>query len=276
MKTRFTKDRQVGMHINKIYLLFTLVLLFCILNQSHAQVGVGTTTPHASAQLDVSATNKGVLIPRMDKAERDLIQSPATGLLIFQNYDIQTREKPGFYYYNGTEWQPLASSTIIPIASGKQFTLTTKNSGGSGKVAVIGFGTSESVDYDNFGSIDLVSSSVGHLAFSTPRSGTIESISAEFIGGHTFLDAGININITAQLYKSHDFWNTFHPVGATVDLGSFVDFIQMGTLRKGITKGLNISVNAQDRFILVFSATSSGTSQAVSIAGSASAGISIR
>jgi hypothetical protein len=74
------------------------MLLLFISIQSHAQVGVGSITPDASAQLDGSATNKGILIPRMSKAERDLIQSPA-GLLIFQN-----NESPGFYYFNGTGW----------------------------------------------------------------------------------------------------------------------------------------------------------------------------
>ncbi|WP_222165858.1 hypothetical protein [Edaphocola aurantiacus] len=35
-------------------------------NEASAQVGVGTTTPHASAMMEINATGKGLLIPRMN------------------------------------------------------------------------------------------------------------------------------------------------------------------------------------------------------------------
>ena len=46
-------------------------------------VGIGTTTPAASAQLDVSSTSKGFLPPRMTTTDRNAIESPATGLIIY-------------------------------------------------------------------------------------------------------------------------------------------------------------------------------------------------
>src|SRR4249919_1688158 len=61
--------------------------------------GIGTLTPNASSLLDITSTTKGILIPRMTKAQRDLIASPVTGLLIYQ-----TNNTPGFYYYSGTAW----------------------------------------------------------------------------------------------------------------------------------------------------------------------------
>ena len=48
-----------------------------------AQVGVGTNSPNASAQLDVSSTTKGLLPPRMTTAQRNNISNPANGLIIF-------------------------------------------------------------------------------------------------------------------------------------------------------------------------------------------------
>jgi uncharacterized protein (TIGR02145 family) len=62
----------------------TILVFLAITIASMAQnVGIGTTTPDTSAQLDVSSTSKGLLPPRMTTTERNAIASPATGLIIF-------------------------------------------------------------------------------------------------------------------------------------------------------------------------------------------------
>jgi hypothetical protein len=61
--------------------------------------GIGTITPDASSAFEVKSTTQGILIPRMTKAKRDAIVSPAEGLLIYQ-----TNSTIGFYYYNGNNW----------------------------------------------------------------------------------------------------------------------------------------------------------------------------
>ncbi|QNA43210.1 tail fiber domain-containing protein [Lacibacter sediminis] len=73
---------------------------------SDVKVGIGTTNPSASAVLDISSTDKGVLIPRMTLAQRNAITSPATSLLIYQ-----TDNTPGYYYYNGTVWASITTNT---------------------------------------------------------------------------------------------------------------------------------------------------------------------
>ena len=47
------------------------------------KVGIGTTSPSASAALEVNSTTSGILISRMTSTQRGLITSPANGLLIF-------------------------------------------------------------------------------------------------------------------------------------------------------------------------------------------------
>jgi hypothetical protein len=89
--------------MKKIFLALTICTLFSTLLIAQS-VGINNNTPHASAILDIKSTTKGLLIPRMLLAERNLIAAPATGLLIYQ-----TDNTPGYYYYNGTSWTVLAS-----------------------------------------------------------------------------------------------------------------------------------------------------------------------
>ncbi len=46
-------------------------------------MGLGTSTPDASALLDLTSTTKGLLAPRMTSAERGSIPSPAVGLVVY-------------------------------------------------------------------------------------------------------------------------------------------------------------------------------------------------
>ena len=87
------------------YFLFIAGLLFSI--QLMAQTGIGTTTPDASAKLDVSSTNKGFLPPRIALTALNSaspVTSPATGLLIFNTASAGTNPNqviPGYYYWDG-------------------------------------------------------------------------------------------------------------------------------------------------------------------------------
>ena len=89
-----------------LYTAIFLTLFFVFENKLFAQqnVGIGTTTPAASAMLDIDANNKGLLIPRLTSAQRAAIIAPANGLLL---YDTNTKS---FWYYNGTAWANMASS----------------------------------------------------------------------------------------------------------------------------------------------------------------------
>src|SRR5690554_5692466 len=87
--------------------LFTLIVLIACAGL-HAQVGIGTTNPDGSAALDVTATDKGMLVPRLTSTQRNAIASPATGLLV---YDTTAK---GFWFYDGTSWSDLSSGTAAP------------------------------------------------------------------------------------------------------------------------------------------------------------------
>ena len=64
-------------------------------------MGVGTTNPVSSAQLDVTSTTKGFLPPRMTLAERNSISTPVEGLIIWcSNCGVYGEVQ----VYNGTVW----------------------------------------------------------------------------------------------------------------------------------------------------------------------------
>jgi hypothetical protein len=94
----------------KIFLLAATFLVFAAI--SFAQVGIGTTTPHASSKLDITSTNSGLLIPRMTTAQRTAITSPATGLQVFD------MDNNSFWFYNGIGWIEIATGAATNYWSG--------------------------------------------------------------------------------------------------------------------------------------------------------------
>lgn len=78
----------------------------------NGQIGIGTSSPSSSAQLEISATNKGVLFPRMTNAQMLAIASPANGLQIFNT------NANCMYYYNGSQWLSTLNSFKVYANAG--------------------------------------------------------------------------------------------------------------------------------------------------------------
>ncbi len=103
--------------MKKIYLL--LIVLIFALNAYSQNVGINATgaAPNASAMLDVSATNRGVLIPNVALTATNAagpITTPATSLLVYNTATAGTAPNnvtPGYYYWNGTAWVRLLNNT---------------------------------------------------------------------------------------------------------------------------------------------------------------------
>lgn len=93
-------------------------------------VGIGTDLPDPSALLDLRSTTQGLLLPRMTSAERAAIPAPATGLTVYQ-----TDASPGFYYYNGNNWQSFTTGKAVTptgFPTGYGLTSTVAGSGAPG------------------------------------------------------------------------------------------------------------------------------------------------
>ena len=104
-------------------ILLVLISIICSVHLN-AQTGIGTTSPHASAKLEVAANNKGFLPPRVAlSGANDLstITTPATGLVVFNTATAGTTPNnvlPGYYYYDGTKWNQLVDQGSLNSFSG--------------------------------------------------------------------------------------------------------------------------------------------------------------
>tara|TARA_B110000902_G_C14246833_1_gene564596 strand:+ start:113 stop:1438 length:1326 start_codon:yes stop_codon:yes gene_type:complete len=112
---------------SKLKLLAALMMVLILSFSNHKiaaqSMGISSTsiTPDASSILEMRTTTKGVLIPRMTAAERDLISLPANGLLI---YNTSTSR---FNFYNGSTWVIFVSDSTAYLSVDAGSSLTTSS-----------------------------------------------------------------------------------------------------------------------------------------------------
>jgi uncharacterized protein (TIGR02145 family) len=99
---------------------FTFAICIFTFQFSKAQnIGIGTNTPHSSAALEVSSNNSGFLPPRMSYAQRNSINNPAQGLIIYCTDCGNNGGEP--QYFNGTAWYNIngnpASTNAVNLPS---------------------------------------------------------------------------------------------------------------------------------------------------------------
>ena len=136
-------------------------------------VGIGTTTPDASAKLDISSTTQGFLVPGLNSTQRSAIANPATGLLVFQ-----TDGTTGFCYYNGTAW--ISSATGYPlnnqgVAVSSNYGLTSTLAGNGTAGAADGRGTAATFNTP-FG---LVADALGNIYVADSYNNKIRKITED-------------------------------------------------------------------------------------------------
>ncbi|MCV9934297.1 hypothetical protein OIU80_18620, partial [Flavobacterium sp. LS1R47] len=106
-----------------------LLSLFLILGgfTAYGQVGVGTPLPNSSSQLDVVASDKGILIPRVELKATNLMNpivnsgSLPSSLLVFNEAVAGTAPfnvEPGYYYWFDNKWNRIVVSDEITSSEG--------------------------------------------------------------------------------------------------------------------------------------------------------------
>jgi hypothetical protein len=118
----------------KNIVLTTSIILLSI--GAYAQnVGINTTgaAPDASAMLDIDATNRGLLIPRVALTSTNAagpIAAPTTSLLVYNNATAgitPNNVTPGYYYWNGTAWVRFLGAVDAWLTTGNTGTVAGTN-----------------------------------------------------------------------------------------------------------------------------------------------------
>jgi hypothetical protein len=97
----------LNLHKNALLVCFIL----SIVTSAIGQVGINTSSPSSGALLDITSTDKGVLIPRVALTGTDdvttITPNATTGLLVYNTVTagaIAVQVTPGFYYWNSSQW----------------------------------------------------------------------------------------------------------------------------------------------------------------------------
>ena len=99
--------------LKKYGILFALFVIFSQFNAT-SQVGVNTTSPGDGSILDITSTDKGILIPRVniiDLATIAPVSVAVAGEESLLVYNTNTSTGKGFYYWDSTKWVLLAQGT---------------------------------------------------------------------------------------------------------------------------------------------------------------------
>src|ERR1019366_5643084 len=107
------------------FVIYVIGLVFEILKNVSAQsVGINNPTPDPSSIMDMTATDRGLLIPRMTTAQRNAIVAPANGLLIINTTTACTE------MYWGGVWNSMGCACVgapaAPVANAGTSLLATQ------------------------------------------------------------------------------------------------------------------------------------------------------
>lgn len=172
-----------------MYKLSILFLFSTFAFKLSAQTGIGTSTPSASAKLEVASSTQGFLPPRVAltgtndnttiKNAAGTSITPATGLLVY-NTATTTNDPfkviPGYYYYNGTSWIAIANGLIIDNSKSANFSLATTD---NNKIFLISSASTITITVPNTlpvgFSCQIIQGSTGQLVFAAGTGVTLNS-----------------------------------------------------------------------------------------------------
>lgn len=208
--------------------IFTFLALVVLTATAYAQVVIGTSTPNATAALDITSTTKGLLPPRMTYAQRQAISSPATGLMI---YCTDCGAGGQAHVYNGTAWVNMIGGeatnqppTVASTTAASSITTTSATSGGN---ITNDFGTTITAR----GVCWSTSQNPTTADSKTTESGTTGSFTSNITGLTTatlYYVRAYATNAAGTSYSAQESFTTLSQIGDTYQGGVIAYILQFG------------------------------------------------
>jgi hypothetical protein len=120
---------------------FIIIGFLWVTSNSDAQTGIGTSTPDASAKLEIASSNKGFLPPRVALTATNAaspITSPANGLMVFNTVTAGSNPfqvVPGYYYWDGVGLKWVSLSTTVGNVQNQSIYRSTSNTNAGAAVS---------------------------------------------------------------------------------------------------------------------------------------------
>jgi hypothetical protein len=129
----------------------SVILILCLILglSSFAQVGINASNdpPDFSAGLDINFTNKGLLMPRMNRIQRNSIVSPAEGLMVMCN-DCSASGGAEVTFFSSGNWYIMPRS--LEWTCGRNIIINHSPSAGVAPVSkIITYGTVTDIPGEN-------------------------------------------------------------------------------------------------------------------------------
>lgn len=259
----------------KLFQRLLLIFLLSVTINAQAQVAIGTATPHASAQLDITSTVRGLLMPRMTAAERSVIASPAEGLLVYQ-----TDAPAGVYLYMSAAWSLIGAGLTsgsqagnTPYWNGSSWVTNSSNLFNNGGNIGIGttspgaklhlVGTLRIVDGNEGAGKVLTSDANGNASWSTMSTGLVKGyvlIGDVASGISTAVGGDITFASKSNSGSSSTITVTFADQGST-NFVAMISIVSLGTADDDNDLETPVILNVTSTSIDIFLNETNGTTQ---------------
>ncbi|MGV0922071.1 exosporium glycoprotein BclB-related protein [Empedobacter falsenii] len=289
----------------KNYVCFFKVIVYVVFNffftNLYSQVGIGTTSPNATLDISRSLVNEnstsdGIIAPKLTKLQLANKQAGIYGVnqigsILYVTDVSGTISGPstsqvseinsiGYYYFDGTNWKLLNSSnnnspSIIPLNSINASVVTTIAGGLVGTSTILGTGISKTGISLTGTTLNLLGDANG-AAITLPRNSTIKSISFNYYNNVSLSLLGSTLSLHLQIYKADATSNTFLPISNTMVTNDLTGTINIGYMASNSLSNLNIPLNANDKIVVLISATASGLTLINTSTGFVSASIGLQ